>query len=102
MWGSASSAPSRWWLKARSYRARMRQQFRIALRTMLGIGAIDAFYGNREHAVFHLCYPAFCFQIPEMKLQMLARTACQAFKLVLADAGFFHVLPALDIKNRQQ
>ena len=40
-----------------------------------GIGAIDAFYGDCEPAVFESSYPAFCFQIPEMKLQMLTRTA---------------------------
>ena len=52
---------------------RMRQQFGIVLTTMFGIGVIDAVYGDREHAVFHFCDPAFCFQIPEMKLQMLTR-----------------------------
>ena len=40
-----------------------------------GIGTIDAFYGDRERAVFESSYPAFFFQIPEMKLQMLPRTA---------------------------
>ena len=68
---------------------------------MFGIGAIDAFYGDRERAVFESCYPAFFFQIPEMKLQMLTRTAGQAFKVVIADAGFIDVLSAFDIKNRQ-
>ena len=42
---------------------------------MFGIGAIDAFYGDREQAVFEFSDPAFFFQIPEMKLQMLTRTA---------------------------
>ena len=30
---------------------------------MFGIRAIDAFYGDREHAVFESSYPAFGFQI---------------------------------------
>ena len=42
---------------------------------MFGIGAIHAFYGDREHAIFGSSYPAFFFQIPEMKLQTLGRTA---------------------------
>ena len=42
---------------------------------MLGIGAVDAFYGDREHAAFGSSDPAFFFQIPKMKLQMLSRTA---------------------------
>ncbi len=53
----------------------MRQQFGGGLMTAFGIGAIDAFYGDCERAVFESSYPAFCFQIPEMKLQMLTRTA---------------------------
>ena len=51
----------------------VRQQFGVGIKTTLGIGAIDAFHGDREHTVFESSYPAFCFQIPEMKLQMLAR-----------------------------
>ena len=43
--------------------------------TTFGISVIDAFYGDRERAVFESSYPAFGFQIPEMKLQMLTRTA---------------------------
>ena len=42
---------------------------------MFEIGAIDTLHGDREHAVFESAYPALCFHIPEMKLQMLARTA---------------------------
>ena len=34
---------------------------------MFGIGAIDAFYGDRERAVFLSSYPALFFQIPERK-----------------------------------
>ena len=33
---------------------------------MFGIGAINAFYGDREQTVFESSYPAFFFQIPEM------------------------------------
>ena len=41
---------------------------------MFRIGVIDAFCGDHEHAVLGYSYPAFFFQIPEMKLQMLSRT----------------------------
>src|SRR6476619_4839536 len=51
--------------------------------TTFGINVIDAFYGDRERAVFESSYPAFFLQIPEMKLQILTRTAGQAFKFVM-------------------
>src|SRR5271163_3132904 len=55
-----------------------------------------------EHAIFGSSYPAFFFQIPEMKLQMLGRTAQQAFKFEIADPGIADVLSTFDVKNRQQ
>src|SRR5271170_4530005 len=68
---------------------------------MFGIGAIDTFYCDREHAVFGSSYPAFFFQIPDMKHQLLSRTAQQAFQFEMADARIADVLSAFDIKNRQ-
>ena len=49
----------------------MPQQLSAGLTALFGIGAIDAFDGNREHAVLESADPAFGLQIPEMKLQML-------------------------------
>ena len=40
---------------------------------LFDIDAIDAFYGNRDLAVRESSYPAFFFQIPEMKFQVLTR-----------------------------
>ena len=42
---------------------------------IFGIDVIDALRGDHEHAAFGYTYPTFFFQIPEMKLQMLGRTA---------------------------
>jgi hypothetical protein len=38
---------------------------------MVGAGALDAAYGDRDRASFGCGYPAFLSLIPEMKLQML-------------------------------
>ena len=61
---------------------------------MSGIGAIDAFYGDRERAVFEFCYPAFFFQVPELTRQsadarreLRHRLAAQPVHLDLAVAG---------------
>ena len=41
---------------------------------MIGMGAIDSFYGDRKQAVFQSSNPTLFFQIPEMKVKMLTRT----------------------------
>jgi hypothetical protein len=42
---------------------------------VFGIGAMDAFYANRKQAIFQSSVSTFFFQIPEMKVEMLPRTA---------------------------
>jgi hypothetical protein len=39
---------------------------------MFGIGAIDAFDGDREGAVFECSNPAFCSDMPEMTVVALS------------------------------
>jgi hypothetical protein len=56
-------------------RVQILQQFERGPRRRFGMGAIHTFCGNRQLAVFERSYPAFFFHIPEMKLQMLTRTA---------------------------
>jgi hypothetical protein len=51
--------------------ALIRQHFGGDLAVLFGVGVIDAFGGDREHAVLGDSDPAFRFQIPEMKFQML-------------------------------
>jgi len=54
-------------LKCSACVVRMHQKFH-GLTTRFGISAINAFYGDRERAVFDSSYPALFFQIPDMKL----------------------------------
>ena len=49
------------------------QQFGGGVTAISGIGLIDAFHGDGKHAIFEPSHPSFRFQIPEMKLEMLAR-----------------------------
>src|SRR3974377_1395102 len=69
---------------------------------MSGIDAIYTFYRDSERTAFGFSYPSFFFQIPEMKLKMLRRTAQQTFKLLIANARISDVLSAFGIKNRHQ
>ena len=43
--------------------------------TMFGTDVIDTFYRDSERTVFGFSYPGFFFQIPDMKIKMLSRTA---------------------------
>jgi hypothetical protein len=77
------------------------QSMGVGLAMNFGIGVIDALNGDRERAAFGFSYPALFLQIPEVKLQMFRWTAQHALQRQLADARIGDVLPASDLKDRQ-